>query len=79
MPVMIEVTNPLAREQTMTKNDDRSKIAAIKELLKHWLCDIEPNGDSLHGGRSPSACWRQTPVWHIDAAGGPSSQHSEAA
>jgi hypothetical protein len=31
---MIEVTNPLAREQTMTKNEDRSKIVAIKELLE---------------------------------------------
>ena len=26
MQVMIEVTNPLAREQTMTQNEDRSKI-----------------------------------------------------
>ena len=34
MQVMIEVTNPLAREQTMTKNEDRSKIIAIKELLE---------------------------------------------
>ena len=34
MQVMIEVTNPLAREQTMTKNEDRSKIVAIKELLE---------------------------------------------
>jgi hypothetical protein len=31
---MIEVTNPLAREQTMTKNEDRSKIVVIKELLE---------------------------------------------
>ena len=34
MQVMIEVTNPLAREQTMTRNEDRSKIVAIKELLE---------------------------------------------
>jgi putative transposase len=34
MQVMIEVTNPLAREQTMTKSEDRSKIVAIKELLE---------------------------------------------
>ena len=34
MQVIIEVTNPLAREQTMTKNEDRSKIIAIKELLE---------------------------------------------
>ncbi len=34
MQVMIEVTNPLAREQTMTKTEDRSKIVAIKELLE---------------------------------------------
>ena len=34
MPVMIEVTNPLAREQTMTKTEDRSKIVGIKELLE---------------------------------------------
>lgn len=34
MQVMIEVTNPLAREQTMTKSEDRSKIVALKELLE---------------------------------------------
>src|SRR6516162_4618256 len=34
MQVMIDVTNPLAREQTMTKSEDRSKIVAIKELLE---------------------------------------------
>ena len=34
MQVMIEITNPLAREQTMTKTEDRSKIVAIKELLE---------------------------------------------
>ena len=34
MQVMIEVTNPLAREQTMTKSEDRSKVIAIKDLLE---------------------------------------------
>ena len=34
MQVMIEVTNPLAREQTMTKVQDRAKVVAIKELLE---------------------------------------------
>ena len=34
MQVMIEVTNPLAREQTMTKVQDKAKIVAIKELLE---------------------------------------------
>jgi transposase-like protein len=34
MQVMIEVTNPLAREQTMTKVQDKAKIHAIKELLE---------------------------------------------
>ena len=34
MQVMIDFTNPLAREQTMTKSEDRSKIVAIKELLE---------------------------------------------
>jgi hypothetical protein len=32
MPVMIEVTNPLAREQTMTKVLDRAKIVRSKRL-----------------------------------------------
>jgi hypothetical protein len=31
MQVMIEVTNPLAREQTMTRFQDKAKIVAIKE------------------------------------------------
>jgi len=34
MQVMFNVTNPLQREQTMTKTEDRSKIVAIKELLE---------------------------------------------
>ena len=34
MQAMIEVTNPLAREQTMTKVQDKAKIIAIKELLE---------------------------------------------
>ena len=34
MQVMIKVTNPLAREQTMTKVQDKAKIHAIKELLE---------------------------------------------
>src|SRR6516165_2020884 len=34
MQVMIEVTNPLAREQTMTKVQDKAKIVAIKALLE---------------------------------------------
>ena len=34
MQVMIEVTNPLAREQTMTKVQDRAKIVAVKEALE---------------------------------------------
>jgi hypothetical protein len=34
MQVIIEITNPLAREQTMTKVQDRAKIVAIKELLE---------------------------------------------
>ena len=34
MQVMIEVTNPFAREQTMTKVQDRSKTFALKELLE---------------------------------------------
>ena len=34
MQVMFNVTNPLAREQTMTKIEDRAKVIAIKELLE---------------------------------------------
>jgi transposase-like protein len=34
MQVMIKVTNPLAREHTMTKSEDRSKVIAIKELVE---------------------------------------------
>ena len=34
MQVMLNVTNPLQREQTMTKGEDRAKIVAIKELLE---------------------------------------------
>jgi hypothetical protein len=34
MQVMIEVTNPLAREQTMTKVQDKAKVVAIRELLE---------------------------------------------
>src|SRR5208337_5490833 len=34
MQVMIEVTNPLAREQTMTKVQDKAKVVAIKELVE---------------------------------------------
>ena len=34
MQVMIKVTNPLAREQTMTKVQDKAKVVAIKELLE---------------------------------------------
>ena len=34
MPVMFNVTNPLQREQTMTKGEDRAKVVAIKELLE---------------------------------------------
>jgi hypothetical protein len=30
----IEVTNPLAREQTMTKVQDKAKVVAVKEHLK---------------------------------------------
>jgi hypothetical protein len=32
--VVIEVTNPLAREQTMTRTEDKAKVVAIKELLE---------------------------------------------
>jgi len=34
MQVMFNVTNPLAREQTMTKVQDKAKVVAIKELLE---------------------------------------------
>jgi putative transposase len=34
MQVMIEVTNPFARAQTMTKVQDKAKVIAIKELLE---------------------------------------------
>ncbi len=34
MQVMIEITNPLAREQTMTKVQDKAKVIAIKELME---------------------------------------------
>jgi len=34
MQVMLIVTNPLQREQTMTKGEDRSKVIAIKALLE---------------------------------------------
>ena len=34
MQVMLDVTNPLQREQTMTKGEDRSKVVAIKALLE---------------------------------------------
>ena len=34
MQVMFNVTNPLQREQTMTKGEDRAKVIAIKELLE---------------------------------------------
>src|SRR5258706_15764421 len=34
MQVMFNVTNPLAREQTMTRIEDKAKVIAIKELLE---------------------------------------------
>ena len=34
MQVMFNLTNPLQREQTMTKVQDRTKVIAIKELLE---------------------------------------------
>ena len=34
MQVMIEVTNPLAREQTMTVKQGKAEVIAIKELLE---------------------------------------------
>jgi len=34
MQVMIEVTNPLAREQTKTKVQDKAKIIGIKEPVE---------------------------------------------
>jgi hypothetical protein len=34
MQVVIEVTNPLAREQTMTRSEDKAKVVATKELLE---------------------------------------------
>ena len=34
MQVMFNFTNPLAREQTMTKVQDKAKVIAIKELLE---------------------------------------------
>src|SRR5271165_1671919 len=34
MRVMFNVTNPLAREQTMTKVQDKAKVVAIKELVE---------------------------------------------
>jgi transposase-like protein len=34
MQVMFNVTNPLQREQTMTKVEDKAKVIAIKELLE---------------------------------------------
>ena len=33
MQVMFNVTNPLQREQTMTKSEDKARVVAIKELL----------------------------------------------
>ena len=41
MQVMFNVTNPLAREQTMTKVQDKAKVIAIKELLErdeNFMC-----------------------------------------
>jgi hypothetical protein len=34
MQVMFNVTNPLQRERTMTKDEDRWKVVAIKALLE---------------------------------------------
>lgn len=34
MQAMFDVTNPLQREQTMTKGEDRAKVVAIKALLE---------------------------------------------
>ena len=34
MPVMMDITTPLAREQTMTGIEDRAKTRAIKVLLE---------------------------------------------
>jgi len=34
MQVMLNVTNPLQREQTMTKGKDKAKVVAIKALLE---------------------------------------------
>ena len=34
MQVMFNVTNPLQREQTMTKGEDKAKVVAIQELLE---------------------------------------------
>ncbi len=34
MQVMFNVTNPLQREQTMSKGEDKAKVVAIKELLE---------------------------------------------
>ena len=59
MQVMIEVTNPLAREQTMTKVQDKAKVIAIKELLEG---DAEAGG--MNGPATPTIApgsWPSTP------------------
>jgi hypothetical protein len=59
MQVMIEVTNPLAREQTMTKTEDRSKTFApdgvrchlenIANQLAVLLASLDPDPKSAQG------------------------------
>ena len=47
MQVMIEVTKPLAREQTMTKVKYKAKIVAIKELHSFSASSISAINKSL--------------------------------
>ena len=42
MQVTLNVANPLQREQTMTKGEDRAKIIAIKELLERDEASSRP-------------------------------------
>jgi hypothetical protein len=59
MQVIIEVTNPLAREQTMTKVQDKAKVIAIKELpgacpSSRWRFGGESDSDLHHEQAFPA-------------------------
>ena len=42
MQVMLNVTNPLQREQTITKGEDKAKVVVIKELLERTRISCAP-------------------------------------